>query len=507
MLFLFSSNFDEFTENILFVPIILFLAFAAVLYGLILIIFRSAERAAIITSFITIFSLSYARLLEPLKGLRIGSIKLDQEQGVMIVIVLVISIIIYLTYRFKNNLIFLNKALTFISVFLVGFTLISLISSEIRTGRLFKSPITSSFIQTNTKGTTNENPDIYYFIFDRYGADKMFKEQYGYDNSQFTNFLKDKGFYIARDSTTNYPKTFLSLASSLNMEYVNYLTEKTNGGKSTDQSLITPLTQNNKVLKYLKGKGYSYIHMGSWWTPTASNPNADKNYIMPNSLYFGADEFTSGLLNTTIASSVLKELSKSPIDVSVNPRDNDHRRRIFYEFGQIDEISKIKGPKFVFIHILVPHDPFVVDKNCQPISEKIVSKNTHQINYIAQIQCANKHIEKTLTTILKNSKKSPVIIFQADEGPFPMNSSLSKDQAWKNVDDQALHEKFPILNAYYLPGKKDTQLYQSITPVNSFRVILNEYFGEKFQLLEDKNYVFEDEQHYYKFLDVTDRVK
>ncbi len=507
MLFLFTANFDEFTENVLFLPILLTIFFTVVVYALVFIILRKLDRTALITSFIVLVSLSYKRIFEPLNDKKLFGLELNQETTVLVIILLLLFLIIYLTFRFKNSLLSINKFITFIAVFLLGLTLVSFATSEIKSQRLLKSTPTSKSITTTKNVSSKDAPDIYYFIFDRYGGPKMLKEQYGFDNSKFINFLKDKGFYVAEDSTTNYPKTFLSLASSLNMEYVNYLTERTNGGESTDQSIVTPIIRNNKVLNYLKNKGYYTINMGSWWTPTSTNPSADRSFVMPNSMYPGADEFTSGFLNTTIAASALQKILKNPLNVSKNPKDNDHRQRIFYEFGQIPQIVKIQSPKFVFVHILIPHDPFVVDKNCQPISEKDVAKNPHQINYINQVQCANTNIESMLNTILANSKKPPIIIFQADEGPFPMNSSLSKDQAWSKVDDTALQEKFPILNAYYLPGKKDTQLYSSITPVNSFRVILNTYFGEKFPLIEDKNWIFADEKHYYKFIDVTDRVR
>jgi hypothetical protein len=52
-----------------------------------------------------------------------------------------------------------------------------------------------------------------------------------------------------------------------------------------------------------------------------------------------------------------------------------------------------------------------------------------------------------------------------------------------------------ILNAYYLPGHAD-QLYTSISPVNTFRVVLNSYFGTNFPLLEDVSYYSSLSCHY-----------
>ena len=44
--------------------------------------------------------------------------------------------------------------------------------------------------------------------------------------SKFINYLTNKGFYVASQSRSNYLKTAYSLSSSLNMRYINYLSEK-----------------------------------------------------------------------------------------------------------------------------------------------------------------------------------------------------------------------------------------------------------------------------------------
>ena len=73
--------------------------------------------------------------------------------------------------------------------------------------------------------------------------------------------------------------------------------------------------------------------------------------------------------------------------------------------------------------------------------------------------------------ILRNSKEPPIILLQADH-------SLAPD-----FDDR----RFNILNAYYLPDGGEGILYPTITPVNSFRIIFNQYFGANFPLIEDKS--------------------
>jgi hypothetical protein len=66
-----------------------------------------------------------------------------------------------------------------------------------------------------------------------------------------------------------------------------------------------------------------------------------------------------------------------------------------------------------------------------------------------------------------------------------------------------LRESISILNAYYLPGVDSSQLYDSISPVNTFRLIFNTYFGEDYELLDDRTY-YSPYWQPYDFYDVTE---
>ena len=77
---------------------------------------------------------------------------------------------------------------------------------------------------------------------------------------------------------------------------------------------------------------------------------------------------------------------------------------------------------------------------------------------------------------------------------------------WEEASEEELREKMGILNAYYLPGVDSSLLYPSITPVNSFRLAFDLYFGTHLGLLPDVSYTYVDYNHPYQFLDVTNRV-
>jgi hypothetical protein len=106
-------------------------------------------------------------------------------------------------------------------------------------------------------------------------------------------------------------------------------------------------------------------------------------------------------------------------------------------------------------------------------------------------------LQQAVTQILQSSDEPPIIIIQSDHGSRVF---LNGDSAEKTC----ARERMSILNALYLPDNGASQFYESITPVNTFRVIFNTYFNTNFDLLEDRSYLAANDQPY-DFLDVTDK--
>jgi hypothetical protein len=75
-----------------------------------------------------------------------------------------------------------------------------------------------------------------------------------------------------------------------------------------------------------------------------------------------------------------------------------------------------------------------------------------------------------------------------------------------NANENMLRERMTILNAYYLPSDGNNLLYDSITPVNTFRLIFDFYFDTNNGLLDDRCY-FSTYGRPYDFIDVTDSLK
>jgi len=177
-------------------------------------------------------------------------------------------------------------------------------------------------------------------------------------------------------------------------------------------------------------------------------------------------------------------------------------KRTLYQFDKLSEIPSIKEPTFVFAHFNIPHPPYVFDKDGSFISIKESRQNSFEERYINQVSFINEKIKIFVDKVLKESEIPPIIILQADEGPMPKR--FGDRYKWQELNDEEKLTKTKIFNAYFLPGYDKNNLYPTITPVNTFRLILDNYFGTNLGLLPDQSFA-ETPGSPLKFINITDQ--
>jgi hypothetical protein len=321
-------------------------------------------------------------------------------------------------------------------------------------------------------GTVAVKPDIYYFVFDRYG-DEQTARAYGFEND-LDEYLTAKGFYVPAASRSNYIKTVFSLASSLNADYLDDVVRGREG--TTNWSPVYEHLWRHRVGAFLRAHGYSYTHLGSWYYPTRQNPQATHNV----NYYMGVPRPVMLLLDNTLFAPI-KQVARQPW--------LDHRLQDWHRVRrQIDDVLRLvpaRGPKFVFLHVLVPHPPYVFDRDGGFVSRDQEIQRTFAENYRNQVLAANGMIRRLVDGILRDSASPPVILVQGDEGPYPPGT-LRDEFDWRTATATQLRVRSGILNAYHLPAADPGVLYPTISPVNSFRVVFNTYFGTNLPLLPDR---------------------
>jgi hypothetical protein len=346
----------------------------------------------------------------------------------------------------------------------------------------------------------DQRPDIYYLIFDRYGSGPNLAEHYGYDNTPFLDALRERGFYVADGARANYIKTPLSLVSSLNMEYLDADALQAEAASGKDSGVIhRQLRGPLLVPTELKALGYRHVHVSNWWEPSATNATADVVHR-----YDATSEFSSAVVRMSALGAIGAGASPSPYDRSVL------YEHTLFEFRVLEAMADDPGQKFVFAHFLVPHPPYVFERDGSFVRDEPIETDDERAGYLRQLEYTNERILGLVDRLLDVPvEERPIILIQADEGPFPARYDGNEWRFdWRGATDEELEEKFDILSAYHLPGvdPESAGLYSDITPVNSFRVVLNTYFGADLPLLPDQVFAHRSQQDFYEFFEVTDRV-
>lgn len=349
---------------------------------------------------------------------------------------------------------------------------------------------------------TGARPDIYHIVPDRYASLETLTETYGYDNTPFYQALEERGFYIARLAQANYINTPLSLVSTLSMEYLDADALRSEASDDQDRGPIHRRLQGHLAVPVLlKELGYEYVQVANWWEPTRRNVDADRVYR-----YEGASEFSSVFWRTTLLRAFVPE------EEALDPHDwRVFRRHSDVELTALEgPIPDLGGPKFVFAHLLLPHEPYVYDVDGSFMNEEQVAEQGLDESYLRQLQHLNTRLLGIIDGILAASPDDPpIIVIQADEGPYPERNRRDEwGFNWRRATDAELVQKFGILSAIHLPDTdpEEAGLYPEMTPVNTFRVIFNAYFGGDLPMLPDRSYAHTDLRHFFDLFEVTERL-
>ena len=500
VLFLFSHNIDQASFFDTLLPSAISFGFTIMLVSFLSFILRDVNKAGIISTLFLILFFSYGHIYNLKLTWHIGQFFIGRHRYLMIVWGLIFITCTFVVIKIRINWYEVTKVLNSMVFILVITSIINvgIYKFKIKPGGKTnfndrQDNVTEIRIDPEISRLSDitQLRDIYYIILDGYARSDTLKEIYNYDNREFIDYLSDRGFYIAMESLSNYAMTHLSLASSLNMKYINYLSEEI-GEDSRDQRILNRMIKNSLVMKYLKSMGYKFIHFSSGLGATNFNQYADRD---PQGA--GINEFQIILIQSTML---------APFENFFVA--NSLRHKILSTFSELGQIPKITDSKFIFAHIIAPHPPFIFDANGKPAQTDILKMGgmvwTQKEKYLDQLIFVNTKVKMFIDEILLHSEHPPIIILQADHGP---SSALSDGilDGWNKPTDRMIQERMRIFNAYHMPSGGSKFIYNEITPVNTFRIIFNFYFGADNEVLKDKSF-FSNYDQPYKFNDVTDIV-
>jgi hypothetical protein len=482
VLFLYSYNINEIEAGQLVLPLAACLAGAFLLWILLTLVLRDGRKAGLAVALFLAFFFSYGRLYESLEGVDVFILR---HAYFLPGLLLVWGYGVYFISRAKRDFRTSTTVLNIIAAVLIIINLANITFYQVnKPGLGAKSPVSTAGAAATLPDTGQNLPDIYFIILDEYAPPDVIKEWCGYDNSPFIKGLEDKGFVIAEHSKARSPYTPEAIAQVLNMEYLTAGVEwdktagwvggetKDYGNEAWSESTYHKIAYN-KAADFLRSKGYKYIYFGCW-----AGLNLWDKYMKDNAdlyfNYYGSDstnwvnEFQHILWKTTM-------IGPAYYQATGGLYNNIHRIGVLNTLKHLKEMPHIAGPKFVFVHVLPPHEPFVFGSRGEVIASANYENYKDKQVYRDQYIFITREIEKVVDALLKESKSPPIIIIQSDHGLRPHHPGIV-------IGTKEWHK---ILNALYLPGLDKAVLYDSISQVNTFRLIFNRYFGTNYELLPD----------------------
>ncbi len=492
VLAMYVINIHEAVFKVVLRPGLVCLLLSVIFFLFSILLFKNLEKAGLFALLVEILFFSYGHLYQLLEqSSSLGTILGHHRiliPGYLLILLVGFILIKKLKLKFE-----ITNYLNILIIILILFPTIqiskSIISSRLnanKNGTVIEN-INYPFEKNTQKenGTTESSkPDIYYIILDSYTRNDVLLKDYGFDNSDFLSSLQNLGFYIAWCANSNYAQTRMSLSSSLNMEYIQDL-DPTLTPEKTDRSLVDGLLLHNSVMEEFQKLGYKTVNIESGVSYTELK-NSDIYFELPKQLFLTMplQPFEVLFLKTT-ALKILTELHVTSIDDFIQKASYpyyDFIRGQQFILGKLPQTVTIQSPKFVFVHIYLPHHPFIFnpdgtytfdDAFYRAAYEYPINDDLYRIGYINQVQFINKQILTILKEILNNSKNPPIVILQGDHG----QKESSED-----------NERMKILEAFYFPNMQYDDIYPSITPINTFRVVLNNFFNATLSLKKDISY-------------------
>ena len=494
VLALFARNIHEVEAAVLLRPLLVSLGVGILVYAGLYILLRDWDRAAVLASFLFVWFYSYGyvyQFFETRPG--IGSI-LGRHRYLILVYLALLGIGWWVG-RFKLRpqplqrqplkaapLQAIGWILVIIPLLQIGaYAVQALISSQAR------SSLSAEAAALSPRDPAHL-PDVYFIVLDGYTRSDALERDYGYDNSYFIEGLQAQGFYVADCSRSNYGYTQASITASLNLDYLPELQSRLAQVTPPTQDVFVLLKQS-LVRQQLEALGYQTVafETGYEWSRLA---DADIYLSMakdPLNMQQALNPFEAMYIKTTALLLATDTFYRTRVAEFRNPNYpySDHVERQRFIIDQLPQVAGSSSqPKFVFVHFLIPHEPFVFEADGEVATDPgyysgeqggAINDIYRAQGYTNQVEFISKSILAITAQILANSPEPPIIVLQGDHGFLPP-------------------ERYMILNAYYLPDQDYQDFYPGITPVNSFRLVFNRYFGSTYELLPDLSLDFKDGQ-------------
>lgn len=297
-------------------------------------------------------------------------------------------------------------------------------------------------------------PDIYWVIFDAFTSVAELKKQWGLSSDELVAELRSLGFIVCEDARSNYDSTPYSIGSELEMNYI-----EPPGDLNPRQRYVylRERIATAAVPRTLAVHGYEIVNLSPFDLPTAQ-----KHYTIP--------------VIITIRPNLNDLLDDTPLRYRT-PETAGLELRLVRKLKAAAKPDPSGSPRFVYTHVLLPHNPYQYDEEGRLLPPPYEPEDSLP-GYLRQVRLVQKLTRNIASSVISNypPDNPPVIIIQGDHG-------------FRRLENDAhLEVALSCFLAIQMPGVEPSLVEAVHSPVNIFRLLMNEYFGTELPMLEDAHY-------------------
>jgi hypothetical protein len=477
----YNENFGLITIPVTLGLFIYYLVITVIIFIVSFILYRQTEKTFVFSFFCISLFFFFGYLYDTLKALFADHFITSYTFLLPFLLCLFVLLFFYIKKRVKwiGLISSYIKWLLFVFVFFEGILTIYYVITNKNSENVLLSPYNQS-PKENMESCDKEKPDIFFVVLDEYTSSEGLTKYFGFDNHRIDSLFDSKDFFVSTGSRSNYNMTAFSISSTLNYEYLDL--KKSDSVYYNDIFLRGIETfKRNRLTPYLADQGYEIINYGCFDLENAVTPTYTFFNDLARLMIDNQTLFTR--INRDIGwkfrfTNVLTKETRIPRSYKKGKRDHIFRNN-FNADNLLKEMSR-KGdrPRFIYAHLILPHDPYYFDSSGNFVSDTLLiqGKLNKEKAYINQLKYCNKILEKMISASVLKTGRERVVVIESDHG-------------FGYHDNPAFSEReLSNLNAYFFSDKNYQSLYPTISPVNTFRIILNKYFCNDLPLLKDSSF-------------------
>jgi hypothetical protein len=443
--------------------------FGFVLYLLFTRIYRNYSKAGLVVTMLLSLFVFFGAIQDTLSSYKLTA--LLSTLPYLLTITFIFLLVFFLWIKFRREVpLLLTKYINLLLTLLIVVEIVVILNSN-----LFSEKEVASKLAGFKICDTCAKPPVYLVILDEYAGRHTLENYCQFDNSFFYESLSKRGFHITDSSTSNYGLTVFSMASMLNMNFIGNAKELIKNKHYAYRNAIKSIKENS-VTDFFSKHGYEIRNYSFFDLKQA--PAMVKNDLWGGNLRL----LTGQTLYARVGKSLPFYLARMKISqYFIEEIENQFIHQLDRSLSETVIREKQNGttpskPGFTYIHLNLPHPPFLMDSLGQRVSRQQrqhFSAAERQAAYLQYLVYCNKRILEWVDSIQSVSGGEAVILLMSDHGTTPLNH---KDQKLRRMDN---------LNAVYIPGLDYSKWYKGFSNVNQFTVLLNELFNQELQMKPD----------------------